>query len=66
LRGPQLDRGEPAGLAALTVLAGVLRFATLDLQSFSFDEAYTVGPVLGGSLANALESLPRTESSPPL
>jgi hypothetical protein len=33
LRGPRLDRGELAGLAALTVLAGVLGFATLDLQS---------------------------------
>jgi hypothetical protein len=44
----------------------VLRFATLDLQSFGFDEAFTVGPVLDGSLDDALDTIPRTESSPPL
>jgi hypothetical protein len=36
------------GLVALTALGAALRFATLDLQSFDFDEAITVGPVLGG------------------
>src|SRR5215207_1566654 len=61
-----LDRRELVGLLLLSVLACVLRSATLDLQSFSFDEAFTVGPVLGGSLGEALEAIPRTESSPPL
>jgi hypothetical protein len=57
-----------AGLAllALTVLGGALRFATLDLQSFDFDEAITVGPVLGGSFDQMLDAIPETESTPPL
>lgn len=56
----------PWALVLLTVLAAVLRFATLDLQSFGFDEAFTVGPVLDGSLGHALDTIPETESSPPL
>jgi mannosyltransferase len=55
-----------AALALLTALAAALRFATLDLQSFSFDEAFTVGPVLDGSLGHTLDAIPATESSPPL
>ena len=55
-----------AALAALTVLAGALRFATLDLQSFSFDEAFTAGVDLNGSLGDVLDTLPDVESSPPL
>ena len=54
------------GLVALTVLGGALRFATLDLQSFDFDEAITVGPVLGGSFDQMLDAIPGTESTPPL
>jgi hypothetical protein len=50
----------------LTVLGGALRFATLDLQSFDFDEAITVGPVLGGSFDQMLDAIPETESTPPL
>ena len=65
-RARPLERVEWAGLAGLIVLATVLRFATLDLQSFSFDEAFTVGPVLGGSLLDVFDGLSRTESSPPL
>ena len=53
-------------LAALTVLAALLRFATLDLQSLDYDEAYTVGLVLPGSLGHVFSALPKTESSPPL
>jgi len=53
-------------LVLLTVLAGALRFASLDLQSFDFDEAFTVGPALGGSLGHVLDTIPDTESSPPL
>jgi mannosyltransferase len=55
-----------AALAALTALAGALRFATLDLQSFSFDEAFTAGVDLNGSLGHVLDTLPDVESSPPL
>ncbi|HEV7846222.1 MAG TPA: glycosyltransferase family 39 protein [Thermoleophilaceae bacterium] len=53
-------------LVALTVVGAALRFATLDLQSFDFDEAITVGPVLGGSFDSMLDAIPRTESTPPL
>ena len=54
------------GLVALTALGAALRFATLDLQSFDFDEAITVGPVLGGSFGHMLDTIPETESTPPL
>jgi 4-amino-4-deoxy-L-arabinose transferase-like glycosyltransferase len=53
-------------LAGLTLLGAALRFATLDLQSFDFDEAITVGPVLGGSFDAMLDAIPTTESTPPL
>jgi 4-amino-4-deoxy-L-arabinose transferase-like glycosyltransferase len=60
LRGREL-----AALAGITVLAAVLRFATLDVQSFWFDEAATVG-VLDRSFGGMLEAVPRGESTPPL
>src|SRR4051794_13495111 len=53
-------------LGALIVLAAALRFATLGLQSLDYDEAYTAGIVLPGSLSHMLSLLPKTESSPPL
>lgn len=53
-------------LAGLTLLGAVIRLATLDLQSFDFDEAVTIGPVLGGSFGDMLDAIPRTESTPPL
>ncbi len=53
-------------LAALTLLAAGLRFATVGLQSFDYDEAYTVSLALPGSLGHVLSQLPKTESSPPL
>jgi mannosyltransferase len=53
-------------LAGLVVLAAALRFATLDLQSFDFDEAITVRAVLDGSLGHVLDTIPETESTPPL
>src|SRR5215210_7487143 len=52
-------------LAALTGLAALLRFSTLDLQSYWFDESVTVSLVrldLGGML----ERIPASESTPPL
>jgi mannosyltransferase len=61
-----LTRAEAIGLAALTLVGAALRFATLDLQSFDFDEAITVGPVLGGSFDAMLDTIPATESTPPL
>ena len=48
----------PATWAAAAVLLGaLLRFATLDQQSFWLDEAYTVR-FLSGSLGDTLRILP--------
>jgi hypothetical protein len=44
----------------------MLRFATLDLQSYRYDEAVTVGRVLHPSLFDTLAAVPRSESTPPL
>ncbi|HEY2600682.1 MAG TPA: glycosyltransferase family 39 protein [Thermoleophilaceae bacterium] len=52
-------------VAALTVLAAILRFATLDVQSFWFDEAVTV-QLLKGSFGHMLSSIGGSESTPPL
>jgi mannosyltransferase len=53
-------------LAGLLLLAAVLRFATLDLQSFWYDEAFTPDHVLHASLWATLRSVVHTENSPPL
>jgi uncharacterized membrane protein len=53
-------------LFALAVLAAVLRFATLDLQSLWFDEAFTPTHVLHRSLSATLSAVSHTESTPPL
>jgi 4-amino-4-deoxy-L-arabinose transferase-like glycosyltransferase len=53
-------------IVAVCVLAAILRALTLGVQSFDFDESYTVGTVLNGSFGHALHMIPVTESSPPL
>jgi uncharacterized membrane protein len=53
-------------LTALLLLGAILRFATLDLQSYRYDEAVTVGRVLHPSLFDTLSAVPRSESTPPL
>jgi hypothetical protein len=53
-------------LAALTLLAAALRFATLDLQSFWYDEAFTPVHVLHPSLVATLHGVVKTENTPPL
>jgi|HubBroStandDraft_2_1064218.scaffolds.fasta_scaffold00103_7 mannosyltransferase len=53
-------------LAALTLLAAVLRLSTLDLQSFWYDEAFTPLHVLHPSLWATLRSVVHTENTPPL
>jgi mannosyltransferase len=53
-------------LAALMLLAAVLRFATLDLQSFWYDEAFTPVHVLRASLFTTLHGVVHTENTPPL
>jgi mannosyltransferase len=50
----------------VTAVAASLRFATLDVQSFGFDETVTVVDVLQPSLVATLESLPDQEHNPPL
>src|SRR5829696_10318840 len=52
-------------LAGIVVLAGVLRFATLDGQSYWFDEATTVR-LLRMNLGDMLAAIPDSESTPPL
>jgi 4-amino-4-deoxy-L-arabinose transferase-like glycosyltransferase len=53
-------------LGALVVLAAALRLSTLGLQSFWFDEAFTPVHVLHPSLFKTLDSITKTENSPPL
>ncbi len=48
------------------MLGAALRFATLDLQSYRYDEAVTVGRVLHPSLFDTLATVPNSESTPPL
>jgi mannosyltransferase len=53
-------------LAALLLTAAVLRFSTLGLQSFWYDEAFTPVHVLHASLGATLRSMVHTENTPPL
>jgi hypothetical protein len=53
-------------LAAITLLAALLRLPTLGLQSFWYDEAFTPVHVLHPSLTATLHSIVHTENSPPL
>jgi mannosyltransferase len=53
-------------LAALTLLAAVLRLSTLGTQSFWYDEAFTPVHVLHSSLTATLRSVVHTENTPPL
>jgi mannosyltransferase len=54
-----------AWVLALTVLGGVLRFATLSVQSFWNDEAVTA-TLLHQGFFDMLRTLPASESTPPL
>ncbi|HWW67423.1 MAG TPA: glycosyltransferase family 39 protein [Solirubrobacterales bacterium] len=53
-------------LGGIVVLGAALRFATLDLQSYRYDEAVTVARVLHPSLFDTLSAVPHSESTPPL
>jgi mannosyltransferase len=53
-------------LAALTLLAAILRLTTLGEQSFWYDEAFTPVHVLHPSLTATLRSVVHTENTPPL
>jgi mannosyltransferase len=52
-------------IVALTALAAALRFSTLHIQSYWFDEAVTVR-LLRGSFGHMLSSIGGSESTPPL
>jgi predicted membrane-bound mannosyltransferase len=52
-------------LVALTVLAALLRFSTLDLQSFWQDEAVTALLMRTGRF-QMLSLIPTSETTPPL
>jgi mannosyltransferase len=53
-------------LAALIVLGAALRFATLDEQSFWYDEAFTPVHVLHGGLGATMRAVVHHENTPPL
>jgi mannosyltransferase len=60
-----MTRAELRPIAAVTALAALLRFATLDVQSFWFDEAVTAG-LLDRGFGDMLGEIPDSESTPPL
>jgi uncharacterized membrane protein len=58
----------PAALSigGIVALGAVLRFSALDLQSYRYDEAVTVGRVLHANFFATFAAVPRSESTPPL
>jgi uncharacterized membrane protein len=56
---------ELISVAAITIVAAVLRIATLHIQSFDEDEAVTVS-LLHHSLGGMLATIPHSEQTPPL
>ncbi len=54
------------GVTALTALAALVRFSTLDRESLWFDEAVTVVDVLRPSFGATMEALSRADPTPPL
>src|SRR3954451_11075986 len=62
---PHAGRTLLVTLGTLTVLAAVLRFATLDAQSLWYDEALTLG-LTHGSLHDMMDGIRAHEANPPL
>jgi mannosyltransferase len=63
------DRGAdwvPWALAAAIAVGAAVRFATLGMQSYHHDEAWTAGVVLHKDLFKTLGEVGSTESTPPL
>ncbi len=56
----------PWALGAAIIAGAALRFATLGMQSYHHDEAWTAGVVLHDSLFTTLGKVSGTESTPPL
>lgn len=61
-----MSRRELALLGGITVAAAIVRFATLDLQSYHHDEAVTAARVLLPNLGDTLDVVVDSERSPPL
>jgi mannosyltransferase len=61
-----MGRRELWVLGAITVAAAIVRFATLDLQSYAHDEAVTAGKVILPNLFDTLGEVGEGERSPPL
>jgi mannosyltransferase len=59
-------RADVAIVVGITVVAALLRFATLDVQSFSADESVTAGTVLDPNFIQMLKEVAGGESTPPL
>ncbi|MBS1891679.1 MAG: glycosyltransferase family 39 protein [Actinobacteria bacterium] len=53
-------------LIGIVLIGAGLRFSTLGLQSYRYDEAVTVGRVLHANLTTTLSEVSRSESTPPL
>jgi uncharacterized membrane protein len=53
-------------VAGLSLLAAVLRFATLGAQALHHDEIVTAGRILGGGFGAAMDGVRDSESAPPL
>jgi mannosyltransferase len=72
VRSPQgycvapMQRWGPYALPGIIAVAAVVRFATLDGQSFDHDEAVTAARVLHPSLFDTLSVVAHGERSPPL
>lgn len=66
-RALALAKGRRAWIdvGAVAVLAALLRLTTLGLQSYGFDEAWTLH-VIRGSFTDMLDGVARHESTPPL
>jgi hypothetical protein len=60
-----MSRRDLQALAGVTAVAAALRFATLDVQSYWFDEAVTAG-LLKLGFFDMLGEIPDSESTPPL
>jgi 4-amino-4-deoxy-L-arabinose transferase-like glycosyltransferase len=66
LRPAESPPAELLILAGIVALGAILRFATIDLQSYRYDEAVTVARVLHPSLFTTFSEVPHSESTPPL
>jgi mannosyltransferase len=61
-----MRRGQVYALVGITAVGAIVRFATLDAQSFDHDEAVTAMRVLHPSLFDTLSEVANGERSPPL